>query len=80
MTVNLPPQGGFFIWITLPDTLPSVDVVQWGKEAGVWFPSGDLFFAGPPPGQHLRMAFSYVQPDKIRRGIERLARVLKAHL
>ncbi|MFC2164405.1 PLP-dependent aminotransferase family protein [Acidobacteriota bacterium] len=74
------PDGGFFVWLTLPDALPSVDVVKWGKEAGVWFPSGDLFFAGPPPGQHLRMAFSYVQPENIRKGIERLAQVIKDHL
>jgi 2-aminoadipate transaminase len=74
------PEGGFFIWLTLPDSLPSVKVVQWGKVAGVWFPSGDLFFAGPPPGQHLRMAFSYVKPEKISKGIEKLAQVIKNHL
>lgn len=74
------PEGGFFIWLTLPDELAAVDVVKWGKEAGVWFPPGDLFFAGPPPGQHLRMAFSYVRPENIKQGIERLAQVIKAHL
>jgi len=74
------PEGGFFVWLTLPDTLPSNKVVQWGKEASVWVPSGDRFFPGPPPGQHLRMAFSYVEPEKIKQGLEKLARVIKDHL
>ena len=74
------PGGGFFIWMTLPDKLKSVDAVQKGKKSGVWFFSGDTFFAATPSGQHLRLAFSYVQPDKITDGIQNLAGVLKTLL
>jgi 2-aminoadipate transaminase len=70
------PRGGFFIWITLPDGLSSVDVVQEAKKAGLWILAGDPFFAEKPTGQHLRLAFSYVEEDKIRKGIEKLATVL----
>ncbi|MBN1221773.1 MAG: PLP-dependent aminotransferase family protein [Candidatus Aminicenantes bacterium] len=74
------PGGGFFIWVTLPDKLKSIEAVQKGKEKGVWFFSGDPFFAGTPSGQHLRLAFSYVRPQKITEGIHNLGTVLKTLL
>jgi len=70
------PGGGFFIWLTLPDRVSSEEAVAKGKEAGVWFFPGDPFFAGTPSGQHLRLAFSYVHPEKIPEGIQKLAGVL----
>ncbi len=74
------PQGGFFIWITLPHPLRSSEVVDWGESAGILFLGGDPFFAETETGQHLRLSFSYVQPKKIQEGIERLGQVLKSFL
>jgi 2-aminoadipate transaminase len=70
------PRGGFFVWITLPDGLSSADVVQEAKKTGLWILAGDPFFAEKPTGQHLRLAFSYVEEDKIREGIEKLATII----
>jgi len=71
------PEGGFFVWITLPDGLRATDLVRDAKKAGLWILAGDPFFAEKPTGQHLRLAFSYVETDKIRAGIEKLASLLK---
>ncbi len=71
------PGGGFFIWLTLPEPLRADRVVAQAKKARVWVLSGDPFFAEPPTGQHLRLAFSYVTPEQIRRGIEILGTVVK---
>lgn len=70
------PRGGFFIWITLPDRLGAVNVVREARKAGLWILAGDTFFAGRPTGQHLRLAYSYVEEDRIREGIEKLATLL----
>jgi len=70
------PKGGFYVWISLPDGLSSMDVVREAKKAGLWILAGDPFFTEKPPGQHLRLAFSYVEEHKIREGIETLATIL----
>ena len=72
------PGGGFFIWVTLPAPLRAAQVVDRAREANLWVLPGDPFFAEPPAGQHLRLAFSYVTPEQIRRGIEALGAVLTA--
>jgi len=74
------PQGGFFIWMTLPEPLSSHDIVERGKLEGVYIFEGDPFFAKGATGQHLRLSFSYVQPKKIQEGIDRLRQILKSHL
>jgi 2-aminoadipate transaminase len=71
------PRGGFFVWITLPDGLSAANVVQEAKKAGIWILAGDPFFAESLIGQHLRLAFSYVEEDNIREGIQKLAALLK---
>lgn len=72
------PRGGYFIWLTLPEPLRAVRVAAQAREAGLLIPVGDPFFAEMPSAQHLRLAFSYVTPDKIEEGIEKLGQVLKA--
>ncbi len=70
------PAGGFFVWITLPQGLQSEDVKRAAKDENIFFLSGDPFFAEQPSAQHLRLSFSYVPPDKIREGIQKLADIL----
>jgi 2-aminoadipate transaminase len=71
------PGGGFFIWLTLLAPLQASQVAQQARKAKLLIPVGDPFFAQAPTGQHLRLAFSYVTPEKIRDGIEMLAQVLR---
>jgi 2-aminoadipate transaminase len=72
------PKGGFFVWISLPEPLSAADVVERAKGEGLWLLAGDSFFAERAKGQHLRLAFSYVTPQKIREGIEILGRVVRS--
>jgi 2-aminoadipate transaminase len=74
------PSGGFFVWMSLPHPLRSADIATRASEAKLLVPVGDPFFAEAPTGQHLRLAFSYVSPDKIERGIRILAQVLRSAL
>jgi 2-aminoadipate transaminase len=62
------PQGGFFIWLTLPDGTVAKDVID--RAEGVTAVAGPEF-GGPP--NTLRLAFSFVSPDEIETGVERLA-------
>jgi 2-aminoadipate transaminase len=74
------PGGGFFVWLTLPEPLCTQQVVEEARKTGLMVLAGDPFFAEVPTGQHLRLAFSYVTPEKIRTGIELLGGVLRSSL
>jgi 2-aminoadipate transaminase len=70
------PQGGLFIWVTLPPTLDATAVLQHALAAHVAFAPGPAFFA-QGKGQHmLRLNFTCVEPDRIEEGIRRLGGVL----
>ncbi len=72
------PGGGFFVWLTLPKPLRAAQVVEQAEHEGTMVLAGDSFFAQHPTGQHLRLAFSFVAPENIQKGIEKLARVLRS--
>lgn len=72
------PGGGFFIWLSLPPPFRAVEVAAQAREAKLLIPVGDPFFAQTPTGQHLRLAFSYVTPEKIEAGIQILGQVLRS--
>jgi 2-aminoadipate transaminase len=76
------PQGGLFLWVTLP---PCVDVGVLSRSAlahNVAFVAGDPFYAGNHQGVsgHMRLNFSNAAPERIREGIRRLSRAVKAQL
>jgi 2-aminoadipate transaminase len=68
------PEGGYFVWVDLPDTAPDLAAAE---AAGVTFVKGQDFYAGGRGGkQSLRLAFSFVSPAEIDDGVARLAGLL----
>lgn len=72
------PEGGFFIWVTLPEGIDSYALLAEGIAAGVVFIPGAAFSPHDAPSHRLRLAFSAVPEEKIREGVKRLAPVLAA--
>ncbi len=72
------PDGGMFIWVTLPQHINASKLLQKSVEQGVAFVPGEPFYAGTE-GQHntLRLSFVTVPEDKIRQGIKVLGNLIK---
>jgi len=71
------PDGGYFLWIELPDDVDAAAVVPAAAERGVAVVKGsDFLIEG---GHHaLRLAFSAVTTDKIDEGVRRLGAAIEA--
>jgi 2-aminoadipate transaminase len=75
------PEGGFFVWLTLPSTVRAREVQRTAREAGVAVAAGEGFFLDPRDGQqHLRLAYSYAAPEDLDAGIRTLARVVNGFI
>jgi len=70
--------GGFFIWLSLPETIFAQDVKRMALQEGVLLAAGEGFFVNPSAGQHnLRLAYSCATTDDIETGIRILAQVIQ---
>ena len=67
------PQGGLFLWVTMPPGVDSSRLLDAALRQNVAFVPGDPFFPNGDPGSHMRLNFSNAQPDMIREGIRRLS-------
>jgi 2-aminoadipate transaminase len=74
------PEGGFFVWVTLPRHLDTTAVLAEAVDHGVTFVPGDGFFADGRGSASMRLAFCFAEPDRIREGIARLGAVLEDRL
>jgi len=70
------PNGGFYLWLTLPEGLDSKEMLPRAITELVAYTPGTAFYADGGGRQHLRLAFCYPEPDFITEGIKRLARVI----
>ena len=72
------PEGGMFIWVTLPKHIDSSKLLDESIEQLVAFVPGAPFYANTPEQNTLRLSFVTVPPAKIREGVERLGRLITA--
>jgi 2-aminoadipate transaminase len=74
------PEGGYFVWLDLPDGSDAAELLVRAEAVGVTFVKGaDFFLAGSRGGRSsLRLAFSFVSTDEIADGLGRLAALLPA--
>ena len=74
------PQGGMFLWATLPEGISTMDLFPKALERGVAFVPGDPFYAEPGVRSTMRLNFTNADADTIRDGIRRLSEVIAAAL
>ena len=72
------PEGGMFVWLTLPERLDAADLLAKSLETQrVAFVPGRAFFADGSGGNTLRLSFSCADQTQIEEGIARLGRLLR---
>ena len=71
------PNGGLFLWTTLPPNLDADDLLQAAMESRVAFVPGQPFH--PHGGGHntMRLNFSNAKPKDIEEGIQKLGEVIR---
>ena len=70
------PEGGLFLWVTLPEELDSTAVLEEAINHKVAYVPGAAFYPDGKTRNSFRLNFSNAQPEQIREGIARLGQVL----
>jgi 2-aminoadipate transaminase len=72
------PEGGFYIWLRLPDGLDSKRMLPLAISARIAYVPGVGFYADGSGAEYMRLSYCYPEPATIREGVRRLAGVIKA--
>jgi 2-aminoadipate transaminase len=70
------PQGGLFLWVTLPEGVNAEEILKLAVEQKVAFVPGSSFHPDGTGKNTMRLNFSAPTPEQIELGITRLGRVL----
>ncbi len=71
------PEGGLFLFLTLPEEIDTVALYDRALSAGVAYVAGSFFY---PDGSHrntMRLNFSFLDASRMEAGVQLLAKVIK---
>src|SRR3954471_3692452 len=74
------PNGGFFLWLTLPPSVDADRMIARAIEEGVVYVAGEAFYVNGEGRNTLRLSFSAPTPERIEIGVTRLGRALRVEL
>jgi len=74
------PQGGLFIWVTLPEFLDTEKMLPLAINQKVAYVPGTAFYADGTGANQMRLNFSYADEDLIAEGIKRLGKVIRKEI
>jgi len=74
------PDGGFYVWLTVPEGVDTKAMLPRAVTARVAYASGTGFYADGLGSRQLRLSYCYPSPERITEGVRRLAGVLAAEL
>ena len=74
------PEGGLFLFLTMPEGFEAVKFYDRALDAGVTYVAGEFFHPDGSGKNTMRLNFSFMTEDKIRAGIRLLAELLKTEL
>jgi 2-aminoadipate transaminase len=75
-----PPEGGMFVWCTLPKGMSSSKLFQKAIQEKVAYVTGGVFHANGGGDETLRLNFTNSTPGQIEEGIKRLGKVFSEAL
>jgi 2-aminoadipate transaminase len=75
------PEGGMFLWVTLPEGMDSAELLKKALKKRVAFVTGKAFYVDPKDGSStLRLNFTHPSDDMITEGLRRLGSVLNQEI
>ncbi|GAB3615535.1 PLP-dependent aminotransferase family protein [Okibacterium endophyticum] len=74
------PNGGFYVWLTLPEQLDSKAMLPRAVKELVAYTPGTAFYADGDGRHNMRLSFCYPTPESIRVGVRRLAAVINGEI
>ena len=74
------PEGGLFLFLTMPEGFDSVKFYDKALSAGVAYVAGSFFHPDGSGLNTMRMNFSFMSPEKITAGVKLLAELLRSEL
>jgi 2-aminoadipate transaminase len=72
------PEGGLFVWATLPEGMDAEKLLPAAVEEGVAYVAGAPFFVDGSGANTMRLTFAKEEEGRIREGVARLARAIRA--
>lgn len=74
------PEGGMFLWVTMPDEIDVEDLLKEAVANKVAFVPGGSFFVDGRTHSTMRLNFSNATPEQIEEGIRRLSLIIRRRL
>lgn len=74
------PQGGFFLWLTLPEGLNSKEMLPLAVEELVAYTPGTAFYGDGRGANNIRICFSHPTAENVKVGIKRLSNVVNPQI
>jgi len=74
------PNGGFFLWLTLPEGLNSKEMLPLAVNELVAYTPGTAFYGDGRGANNIRVCFSHPTAANVKVGIQRLAKVVNLQL
>ncbi len=74
------PEGGFYVWATLPPEIDTKAMMPKAIVAKVAYVPGTAFYADGFGSWSMRLSYCYPSPERIRDGIKSLGHVIKQEM
>jgi 2-aminoadipate transaminase len=74
------PQGGFYVWLTLPDEVDTVALSAAARAVNVAYVPGRPFYIGDGGISQIRLSYSRATDEQIDEGIRRIGAVVRSAL
>jgi 2-aminoadipate transaminase len=74
------PEGGLFLWVTVPEHIDTDELFFEAIEHKVAFVPGAQFYGERPERNHMRINFSFVSKEDLAEAVRRLASCIKNRL
>jgi DNA-binding transcriptional MocR family regulator len=74
------PEGGYVLWVTLPEPIDSFALLAEARRAGVVYAPGQIFMPEEQRSSSLRLSVAQASAAQIERGIRTLGEVARAAL
>lgn len=74
------PEGGMSVWVRLPQSVNTSQLLVQAIESGVTFVSGEHFYSSSPQQNMMRLSFTMAGTQAIEQAVKHLGSMIKARL